>query len=64
LQCSLRKNLHCKIFLAVPRHELTKKETMTKTKKKTKANTKTKTKTKTKTFREHPQRLIPETYDL
>ena len=38
------------------RYELTKKETMTKTKKKAK--------TKTKTFREHPQRLIPETYDL
>jgi len=42
------------------RQDLTTKKTMTKTVTKTK----TKTKTMTKTFREHPQRVIPETYDL
>ena len=40
------------------RHELTNKNEMTKT------TTMTKTKTMTKTFREHPQRVIPETYDF
>ena len=40
------------------RQDLTKKKTMTKT------GTMTKTKTMTKTFREHPQRVIPETNDF
>jgi len=40
------------------RQDLTTKKTMTKT------VTMTKTTTMTKTFREHPQRVIPETYDL
>ena len=40
------------------RHDLTNKKTITKTK------TMTKTKTITKTFRERPQRVILETYDL
>ena len=40
------------------RHDLTNKKTITKTK------TMTMTKTVTKTFRERPQRVILETYDL
>ena len=40
------------------KHDLTKKKTITKTK------TMTMTKTMTKTFRERPQRVILETYDL
>ena len=42
------------------KHDLTNKKTMTKTM----TMTKTKTNTMTKTFREHPQRVILETYDL
>ena len=42
------------------RHDLTNKKKMTKTK----TMTITKTKTMTKTFRERPQRVILETYDL
>ena len=44
------------------RHDLLNKKTMTKTMTKTK--TKTKTKTMTRTFRDHPQTVIQETYDL
>ena len=40
------------------KHDLTNKKTITKTK------TMTMTKTMTKTFRERPQRVILETYDL
>ena len=46
------------------RHDLTNKKTMTKTLTMTKTKTTTKTKTMTKTFREHPQRVILDTYDL
>ena len=42
------------------RHDLTNNKTM----KKTTTMTMTKTKTMTKTFREHPQRVIPDSHDL
>ena len=46
------------VMRVMRRHDLNNKKTMTKT------MTMTKTKTTTKTFREHPQRLILETYDF
>ena len=46
------------------RHDLTIKKTITKTKTMTMTKTMTKTKKMTKTFRENPQRMILETYDL
>ena len=45
------------------RHDLTNKKTMTKTKTMTMTITMTNTKPITTTFREHPQRVILETFD-